>query len=80
MKNYQEKQWHRMVAEAKDHSDPLIEDEVIVAVDKDLQRMYDALFYIANDWVESSFDKVMAQRSDFIKIARAALTEVGGRP
>jgi hypothetical protein len=81
MQGYQKEEWRRMVSQAESHFDsacPLIEDEVVVAVDKDMRLMYNFVHYIANDWIESSFDKVMAQRSDYIRRAKQVLEEIHG--
>ena len=76
MKEYQAKQWLKMVEHAEDSlkSDcPLIEDEVMVAAAKDMQKMWEFIHYIANDYVESSHDKVRVQRDDYLWMANKLL-------
>lgn len=73
MKQYQYEEWQRMVEDAESSlttTCPLIEDEVIMAVDKDYTVMYNFIQYIANDYFELSHEKVRIQRDDYVRMAR----------
>jgi hypothetical protein len=79
MKEYQTKQWLKMVDHAEDSlkSDcPLIEDEVMVAAATDMQQMWEFINYIANDYIELSHDKVRVQRDDYVQLANKLLNEL----
>lgn len=79
MKQYQYEEWQRMVEEANDNlclDCPLIEDEVIVAVDKDYTAMYNFIQYIANDYFELSHEKVRIQRDDYVRMARNLVKQI----
>ena len=79
MKEYQTKEWLKMVNHAEDSlkSDgSLIEDEVMVAAATDMQKMWEFIHYIANDYIELSHDKVRVQRDDYVKIAKKLLNEL----
>lgn len=79
MKQYQYKQWQRMVGAAYDSVDsecPLLEDEVTVAVDKDYTAMYNFIQYIANDYFELSHEKVRIQRDDYVRMARDLVKQI----
>jgi hypothetical protein len=79
MKEYQTKQWLKMVEHAEDSlkSDcPLIEDEVMVAAATDMQQMWEFINYIANDYIELSHDKVRVQRDDYVQLANKLLNEL----
>ena len=76
MKDYEVKEWKRMVEDAESAltSDcPLLEDAVIISVAKETQEMYDFIHYIANDWTELSVDKIIVQRNDYVKRAKNLL-------
>ena len=79
MNDYQKQEWEKIVKEAQNslQSDcPLIEDEVIVAVHKDMGAMRALIHYIANDWIELSHDKVRFQRDDYVRLAKKVLNEI----
>jgi hypothetical protein len=79
MKEYQFEEWQRMVEDAESSittTCPLIEDEVIMAVDKDYTAMYNFIKYIANDYFELSHEKVRIQRDDYIRMARDLVKQV----
>ena len=66
MNDLQKAQWQAMVNRG---------DELVVAVNRDLELLYEFAHYVANDWIEASFDKVLAQRGDFIKRARQVIEQ-----
>ena len=79
MKQHQYRQWQRMVEDADSHLTcdcPLIEDEVIKAVDKDYTAMYNFINYIANDYFELSHEKVRIQRDDYVRMARDLVKQI----
>jgi len=79
MTEHQKLEWRKLVEKSKTRfsdANPSIEDEVVVAADRDMQLMYNALHYIANNWIEPSFDGVMKQRRDLIKVAKTALKNI----
>lgn len=41
-------------------------------------KLYDFVRYIANDYVELSYDKVRVQRDDYIRMAKKLLEELDG--
>lgn len=76
MKDYQIEEWSQMVKKAEHHLTsgcPLIEDEVIVAVAKQMQEMTEFIRFIATDYIELSHDKVRWQRDDYVKRAKKLL-------
>jgi len=76
MKDYLLEDWKRMVEEAQSalSSDcPLLDDEVLVAMNNDYEDMYDFIHYIANDWTEMSVEKIIVQRNDYVKRAKNLL-------
>jgi len=76
MKKYQHQEWWAMVTIAKENLEgdcPLVEDEVVVAVNEDYQQMKEFVEYIATEWCEMSCDKVTLQRNDFVKRAKNLL-------
>jgi hypothetical protein len=79
MKEYQFEEWQRMVEDAESSTTTaclLIEDEVIMAVDKDYTAMYNFIRYIANDYFELSHEKVRIQRDDYVRMARDLLEKI----
>lgn len=38
-------------------------------------RLLDFIKYVANDYIESSHDKVLVQRNDYIRVAKGLLKE-----
>lgn len=37
------------------------------------EEMYDFVHYIAHDWTESSIEKIIVQRDDYVRLAKKLL-------
>ena len=73
MKDYQREELRiqaERAAKALQSPCPLIEDEVAVAVYNHILELEDFVRMIATDWVESSHDKVVVQRDDYMRKAK----------
>ena len=59
MKDYQVEEWKEIVGKAKHHLNhsncPLIEDEIIVTLAKEMQLMLDFISEIANEEIDSEY-------------------------
>ena len=59
MKDYQVAEWEEMVGKAKHHlnhsSCPLIEDEIIVTIAKEMQMMLDFIYEVANEEIDIEY-------------------------
>lgn len=42
----------------------------------DYEKLYNLVYFIANDYVELSYEKVALQRDDYMKRARKVLAEI----
>jgi len=79
MKDYQRTEWLVMVDSAEDALKgdcSFVEDEVIIAAAKDMQRMWNLIHDIANDYIELSHDKVRWQRDDYVNKAKKLLDDL----
>jgi hypothetical protein len=54
----------------------LYDAEQFEAQKESLEKLYEFTRYIANDWVESSYEKVRVQRDDYIRMAKKLLEEL----